>query len=60
VPQGSSVPRFVAGYWMERSANQSVAQVPFGSQDAAWNFANFLKGAPQAPGVAPDRESIEV
>jgi len=60
VPQVSGLPGFVAGYWMARDANQGLALVVFDSEEGARSFADFLKVTPGAPGVAPDRERIDV
>jgi len=60
VPQVSSLPGFVAGYWVARSANQGLAMIVFDSEEAAGGFADFLKNAPDSPGVTLDRESIGV
>ncbi len=60
VPRVSGLPGFVAGYWTERSDNQGLALIVFDSQTAAQSFADFLKAAPDAPGVTPDPESIGV
>ncbi|HUY06929.1 MAG TPA: hypothetical protein VMU99_06695 [Acidimicrobiales bacterium] len=60
VPQVSALPGFVAGYWVERSANQGLALIMFESKEAAQGFADFLKSVPDSPGVTMDRESIDV
>ena len=60
VPQTSSFPGFVAGYWVARSADQGLALVIFDSEQTAQNFADFLKSVPDSPGVTMDRESIGV
>jgi hypothetical protein len=60
VPQVSGLPGFVAGYWMARSADQGLAVVVFDSEQAAQNFADFLKTAPDEGGVTLDRDSIAV
>jgi len=60
VPQVSSLPGFVAGYWVARSANQGLALIVFDTEQAAQSFADFLKTVPDAAGVTLDRESIGV
>jgi hypothetical protein len=60
VPHVSGLPGFVTGYWSERSDSQGLAFIVFDSREAAQGFADFLKAAPDAAGVTPDRESIEV
>jgi hypothetical protein len=60
VPHVSGLPGFVAGYWTEHSDNQGLALIVFDSREAAQGFADFLKAAPDAPGVTPNRESIGV
>ena len=60
VPQVSGLPGFVAGYWVARSAHQGLALIMFNSEEAAQGFADFLKTAPDSPGVTLDRESIGV
>jgi len=60
VAQVSSLPGFVNGYWMARSAAEGLAVIVFDSQVAAQGFAEFLKGSPDAGGVALDRDSIVV
>jgi hypothetical protein len=60
VPQVTGLPGFVAGYWVARSANQGLALIIFDSEEGAQSFADFLKTAPDAPGVTIDRESIGV
>jgi hypothetical protein len=41
-------------------ADQGLALILFDSEEAAQGFANFLKSAPDWPGVTLDRESIVV
>ncbi len=60
VPQVSGMPGFVAGYWVARSTDQGLAVIVFDSEEAAQGFADFLKSAPDSPGVTLDRESIVV
>lgn len=60
VPLASGLPGFVAGYWVALSGDQGLALVMFDSGEAARSFADFLKTAPDAPGVTLDRESIGV
>jgi hypothetical protein len=60
VPQTSSLPGFVAGYWLARSVDQGLAVIVFDSEKAAQSYAEFLKTVPDAPGVTIDQESIEV
>jgi hypothetical protein len=60
VPQTSSLPGFVTGYWVARSADQGLALVIFDSEETAQSFADFLKSVPDSPGVTMDRESIGV
>jgi hypothetical protein len=60
VPQTSSLPGFIAGYWVARSADQGLALVMFDSKETAQSFADFLKSVPDTPGVTMDRESIGV
>ena len=60
VPRVTGLPGFVAGYWVARSANQGLALIMFDSEEAAQSFADFLKTAPDSPGVSIDRESIGV
>ncbi|MGA9774512.1 MAG: hypothetical protein WBU92_01175 [Candidatus Dormiibacterota bacterium] len=56
----AGMPGFVAGYWVPSAADAGVATVIFDSEEAAKGFASFLQSAPAEPGVALDRESIEV
>lgn len=60
VGEVSRLPGFVAGYWVARSADEGIAMIVFDSEEAAQSFADFLKTAPDAPGVTLDRESIAV
>lgn len=60
VSQVSGMPGFVAGYWVVHSADQGISLIMFDSEEAAQGFANFLKTAPDLPGVMLDRENIVV
>jgi hypothetical protein len=60
VPRVTGMPGFAAGYWVARSADEGIAMVMFDSEDAAQAFADFLKNAPDQPGVTLHRENIAV
>jgi hypothetical protein len=60
VPQVRSTPGFAGGYWAASSSDTGIAIVVFDSEEIAQGFASMLKGAPDAPGVTLDRESITV
>lgn len=60
VPRVSGRPGFVAGYWMAIAASQGLALIVFDAEEAARNFAEFLRSSIDGPGVFLDRESIKV
>jgi hypothetical protein len=60
VPMTSSLPGFVAGYWLARAADQGLAVIVFETEEAAQSYADMLHGVPDAPGVTIDQESIGV
>jgi hypothetical protein len=60
VPPIESLPGFVAGYWVSRSADAGIAMVIFDSEEAAEELARFLESAPDAAGMTLDRQQIDV
>ena len=48
VPQISSIPGFVAGYWVRLSGNKVVSIVAFESEDAAQGMVNMIRERPAA------------
>ncbi len=58
VPRTSDLPGFTAGYWLAGPADQGLSLIMFDSREAAQDFADFLKNAPEEAGVTLDREGI--
>jgi hypothetical protein len=58
--QITAMPGFYAGFWIGRASDAGIATVMFESEDAAQDFARFLRSVPDAPGVKLDREHIDV
>lgn len=58
VPQVSSAPGFVAGYWIARSHDKGTAIQIYDSEASAQAVVAQVASAPPAAGVTP--ESVEV